>query len=218
VEADCWKKRKALANNNSIAALPQLESQSRNTYVTYVSTQQEHAENSALIDSGAVFTVVGLATLDRIMRAHSIGKIEKCQPLSLVHRFGTNGTPLEPEFGVIIPWVVRDVKGTEHSFNLRADVLEGDFPLLIGFPTLIAMRATIYFGDLKLSAVINDTPCDLPIRQDRNRLFMDHAPRAVVQTTNNTVYQNPFSLGHDTAHYELPAEGTVQLFRRPDHC
>jgi hypothetical protein len=71
-----------------------------------------------------VFTVIGLSTPDKIMKAYGIGEIKKCQPLSLVHRFGTNGTTVKQEFGAIIPWVARDMKGMEHDFNFRADKLE----------------------------------------------------------------------------------------------
>jgi hypothetical protein len=97
---------------------------------------------SALIDTGAVHAIIGNSTLDNMMKALNIGKIEKCQPLQVVHRFSTHGVPIEPEFGVIIPWTANDTQGNAHSFNLRADVLDGDHPFLVGCPTLMAMKST----------------------------------------------------------------------------
>jgi hypothetical protein len=148
------------------------------------------------------------------MKAYANGKVEKCQPLLLVHRFGTNGAPIEPEFGAIILWVERDFIGKEHSFNLRADVLERDYPLLMGSPILMAMKAALYFGDLKLSAVINARQCDLPLRQNGNHVFMDHAASGTAKAANHT-------LTHLTSVIDLykpSAKVAVQFFLRPDHC
>jgi hypothetical protein len=214
VETDCWKKRKELESQKSeVPSTKGSERVQRSTYVTFISVQPVNADRSALVDSGAVFTVVGTSTLNGIMGAYGIQKVEKCQPLSVVHRFGTNGAPIETEFGAIIPWSVQDAKGREHEFNLRADVLQGDYPLLIGCPTLVAMEATLSFVGPKLSATINGVRCDLPLRKNGNHIFMDHTPRAI-QTTNTTIIRGPSQVES----YELPAEGTVQYFRRPGHC
>jgi hypothetical protein len=43
-------------------------------------------------------------TLDKIIKSYGISKIDKRQTISLVHRFGTNGAPIESEFGAILPW------------------------------------------------------------------------------------------------------------------
>jgi hypothetical protein len=214
VEADCWSKRKMLAGGNSEAPQAAPETRTKQTYVTYISTQRAKSEHSALIDSGAVYTVIGVSTLNKIMRAYGIGNVEKCQPLSMVHRFGTNGTPIEPEFGVILPWISRDIMGMDHAFHFRADVLEGEYPLLVGCPTLMAMAAVLSFKELNLSAVINDKKCDLPLRQSGNHIFMDHSPTVVEQATNQTIRQDPAFVGH----YEAPADDMIQFFRRPDHC
>jgi hypothetical protein len=94
--------------------------------------------------------LVGLSTLDKIMKSCRIGRIEKCQPFPSVHRFGTHGTPTEPEFGAIIPWAALNTKGAKHEFNLKAEVLEGDHCLFIGFLTIISMKYSLGFSKLRL--------------------------------------------------------------------
>jgi hypothetical protein len=98
-----------------------------------------------LIETGAVDSIIGKSTLDSVMKSLNIGKIQKGQTLQVVHRFGTHGTPIEPEFGVFISWTAEDTQGNAHSFNSRADVSEGDHPFLIGCPTLMAIKSTIIF-------------------------------------------------------------------------
>jgi hypothetical protein len=214
-EADCWKKRKAdSGGSNDSVQTPELKQKMRSTYVTFVSEQQEQIERSALLDSGAVFTVIGTSTLDNLMTSYGMESIEKCPPLSLVHRFGTNGTPIEPEFGAIIPWSIRDKENVEHSFNLRADVLADDYPLLIGCPTLVALKATLFFEDMKLSATINGVRCDVPLSQHGNHVFMNHAPRKFLQSTNQTVAARNSVAGR----YEPYDSDAGQFFRRPGHC
>jgi hypothetical protein len=214
MESDCWKKRKAESSSNERTQTPERGPEMKNTYVTFVSEQQEQVERSVLLDSRAVFTVVGKSTLDNLMTAYGIDRIEKCPPLSLVHRFGTNGTPIEPEFGAIIPWSVRDDKNMEHSFNLRADVLVGEYPLLIGCPALVAFKAVLFFEDLKMSATINGTRCDIPLNQQGNHVFMAHAPRAVSNSTNQTLAARRSSFDH----YKPIGSDIVQFFQRPGHC
>ena len=110
------------------------------------------------------------------MKRYNILRIQKCPPLSVVHVFGNHGMPMEPEFGVIIPWKVRDINRTDHDFNLRADVLDGDHPLLIGFPTLVAMKASVDFGNLEMKTTINSSVCVLKLSRRGNHIFIGHSP------------------------------------------
>jgi hypothetical protein len=211
IEADCWKKRKAAMSEDPRG--PQIISRQSKTetYVTFVSVEQESAERSALIDSGAVHTIIGQSTLEKIMKSYGISRIDKCQPVSLVHRFGMNGVPIEAEFGAILPWSAQDVKGVEHNFNLRADVLEGDHPFLIGCPTLMALKASLDFEALNLEATINGTRCAIPLYRSGNHLFLGHASRPSIPTTDRTLYQHQPPLGH----YEILVVSLVQYFPRP---
>jgi hypothetical protein len=90
----------------------------------------------------------------------------------VAHRFGTHGVPIEPASVVIIPWTVNATQGNTHSFNFRAEVLDGDNPFLVGCPTLMAVKT------------INDMACSLPVKKRGDHIFIDHAPvnPAVFQT------------------------------------
>jgi hypothetical protein len=151
IETDCWKKRKLISQNRQEKAVGGTSGLLKSTYISYLSDQEGEIHRSGLIDSGAVHTVVGLSTLNK-MELYNITRVEKCQPLSFVHRFGTSGIPIEPEFGAIIPWTARDKIGREHCFNFRADVLEGEHPLLIGCPTLVATKASLDFKNFEMKA------------------------------------------------------------------
>jgi hypothetical protein len=106
-------------------------------------------------------------------------KVEKCPPLALVHRFGAHGTPIEPDFGVIIPWVARDVKGNNHSFFFRADVLDGEHPFLIGCLILVYMQAILDFHNLALKAFVNGTDFLLKLKRKGNHLFIKNMSKNI---------------------------------------
>jgi hypothetical protein len=145
-----------------------------------MSLPAKSAESSALIDSGAVYTIIVSANLDEIMGFYGIVLVEKCQPFSLVHRFGTNGTPIEPEFGAMIPWIAQDITGMKQEFNLRADVLEGDNPLLIGCPTLNTLQASLDFSEENHRHHKQGTVCD-PYWKDRKLYLFKSCPEFFCQ-------------------------------------
>jgi hypothetical protein len=214
LEADCWKKRKD-NEQNMIDNKPSAPSGPvNNTYFTYFSGQPDEFKLCGLIDSGAVHTVIGAATLDVMMKRYNISRIEKCPPLSIVHRFGNNGTPMEPEFGAIIPWTVRDVYNKDHCFNLRADVLDGDHPLLIGFPTLVAMKASVDFETLEMKTTINSSVCVLKLSRKGNHIFIGHTPTIPINSTQNVIS----APDDDTFYYGISFSGMSQYFQQPDHC
>jgi hypothetical protein len=131
----------------------------------------------------------------------------------VVHRFGTHGIPIEPEFGVIIPWTADDTQGNAHSFNFRADVLEGGHPFLLGCPTLMAMKLTIIFEKFRLKAIINDVACLLPLKKRGNHIFIDHAPVSPAVLPIHAEEQATDENYH--GHHDLQL---AQCFLLPDHC
>ena len=92
-----------------------------------------------------------------------------------MHRFGIYGTPLESDFGVIIPWSARDIERKFHTFSIKADVLEGDHPFLIGFPTITSMKASLNFSEAELYVTISNESCCFKLRKQVNHLFMGHS-------------------------------------------
>jgi hypothetical protein len=167
---------------------------------------------AGLIDSGAAHNIVGRNTLDIIMGSLGMSRAEKCQPQSPIHRFGAHGASIEPDFGIIIPWDAKDMNGQTHSFNLRADVLEGDHPLLIGCPTLVSMKASLDFDKILLKATINGRQCSMKLMKCGNHLFLEnHMP------PSNLVPVSPAEQSHES-YYGSNDHAWTQLFPRPDHC
>ena len=58
------------------------------------------------------------------------------------HRFSAHGLPVYTIFSAVIPFKCIHIKRHEHKFHLKAEVIEGDNPLLIGLPALLSMQAT----------------------------------------------------------------------------
>jgi hypothetical protein len=149
-----------------------------------------------------------------MMKRHNISRIEKCPPSSIVHRFGNHGTPMEQEFGAIIPWTVRDVYNKDHCFNLRPDVLDGDHPLLIDFPTLVAMKASVDFETLEMKTTINSSEGVLKLSRQGNHIFIGHNPVIPLHSTQNVV-----SAPDDGILYSgISFSGISLYFQQPDHC
>jgi hypothetical protein len=119
--------------------------QEKSTYFTFLSAQNEVPVQSALIDTGAVHTIIGKSTLDSMMKSLNIGKIENCQTRQVVHRFGTHGIPIEPEFGVITPWTADDTQGNAHSFNFRVILfclaVQPSYDRMVEYDIFVYLRA-----------------------------------------------------------------------------
>jgi hypothetical protein len=218
VEKDCWKNKKneketALNQGGTTTTGSTPNSSKKSTYVTFLSRQKCVAPLSALIDSGAVHNIVGKSTLDTMMSCLRLAKVEKCQTLQMVHRFGAHGTPIEPEFGVIIPWTCNDIEGKSHSFNFRADVLEGDHPFLIGCPTLVAMKAVLHFDTLVLNAEINGTQCSVQLLKRGNHIYIDHVP-----LIKGPIIGFGEDQDHGSNYYGMGDLAWTQFFQGPDHC
>jgi hypothetical protein len=147
------------------------------------------------------------------MKSHHISRIDKCQPLSPVHRFGTNGTPIEPELGAILPCSAQDVNGVEHHFNIQADILEGDHTFLIGCPTLMALKEPLEFDALNLDAANNGTRAILIYRSG---IYYSWATPRSHQFRLQTVrfYHHQPSLGQ----YEIPSVSPAQFCRIIAKC
>jgi hypothetical protein len=68
-----------------------------------------------------------------------------------VHKFGANGEPLKRLFSCELPWNAVQTNGECFSFKIVVDVLPGEHPFLLGFPTLKRMSAQISFDENTLA-------------------------------------------------------------------
>jgi hypothetical protein len=60
-----------------------------------------------------------------------------------VHKFGTNGELLKRLFSCELPWNAVQTNRECFSFKIVVDVLPGEHPFVLGFPTLKRMSAQI---------------------------------------------------------------------------
>jgi hypothetical protein len=213
-EKDCWKKRKAQKDHSAVFGN---QSADVPTFVSFVTSGDEVLSRAGLIDSGAVHTIIGKSTLNDMMAALNISKIEKCQTLSPVHRFGTHGTPIESDFGLIIPWSARDIEGKFHTFNIRADVLEGDHPFLIGCPTLTSMKASLNFSEAELNVNISNKCCCFKLRKQGNHLFIEHNSSGTAKVSH---IEPEHEHNYIKSYYGYENERLTlsQFFQQPGHC
>jgi hypothetical protein len=131
-----------------------------------------------------------------------------------VHRFGAHGMPIEPDFGVIIPWVAQDVKGNDHSFFVRADVLDGEHPLLIGYPTLVSMQAILDFHNLTLKAFVNGKACLLKLKRKGNHICIENLSKVIkIGDSTTRIDQN-----NESTYYGTNDSSWTAFFRQPDLC
>jgi hypothetical protein len=152
-----------------------------------------------------------------MMAGHNISKIETCQTLSPVHRFVTQGPPIESDFGLIIPWSARDIEGKFHTFNIRADVPEGDRPFLIGCPTLTSMKARLNFSEAELNVNVSNKLCCFTLRKQGNHLFVEHSSSGTAKVSHiepeheHNCIKSYYGYGNEC----LPLS---QFFQQPGHC
>jgi hypothetical protein len=183
-------------------------------YMSALSTERGMSPYSGLIDSGAVHTLIWRSTLDTIMSSLRMEKVDKCPPLTLVHRFGAHGTPIEPDFGVIIPWVARDIKENDHSVFFRADVLDGEHPLLIGCPTLVSMQAILDFHNINLKAFVNGNNCLLKLKRKCYHLFFENISKIIkIGDSTPRIDQN-----NKSTYYGTNDSSWTAFFQQPDLC
>ena len=91
-----------------------------------------------MIDSCAEETVNGTVTLQNYATEIRAGNLTKLPPISSNHRFARQGIKFGTLYSVQIP-----VPTGKKWVKVRADVIPGDHPFLIGYPALKKMRANI---------------------------------------------------------------------------
>lgn len=138
----------------------------RQTFYTYRTISTHESKHRAIVDSGACTSVVGKLTLDKFMKNYSLDKLPDSSPSLARHRFGNHSEDHRTLFAVKVPFTCSDKgKKTEVVFNVKFDVIEGDLPFLLGFPSLSLMKSNLNFNNFTLG---------LPIRHFYHRLSLEH--------------------------------------------
>jgi len=149
------------------------------SFYTYLQAASSNIQS--IVDSGASASVVGKNTLDHAMKTLGITSIDEGPPKQPIHRFGDN--PEEKPASMS----VKDGTATTETikFNVNFDVLDGDLPFLIGFPTLKAMQGTLNFKYMTMGIQINDSYYRIPLRENGNHALIDFKP------SGSSYFSNP---------------------------
>ena len=118
----------------------------------------------ALIDTGAITSIMGKQTLNSFMTIMNITNVPTQSSSHTSHSFGVDGSPKPVLFSTRIPWTIggssKDSKSAAVNIHFSVDIIEGDCPFIIGTPALSKLCATISFGssgDAALKAKIANT-------------------------------------------------------------
>lgn len=123
--------------------------------------QRNISSPKALIDTGAVATMVGQTTLNNIMNFTGHNRIDTMQlSTARSHRFGPDGEEHQVLFVGKLPFPITDTKQKTYNILLQVDVIAGECPLIIGLPSLVKMGACVSFGvkgDAALQIYLGDS-------------------------------------------------------------
>ena len=106
------------------------------------------------------------------MMSYGLTQIQTSAPSKFKHQFGNSGDPMMAIFSARLLFSVQDVKKGRLEFALKADVIHGDHPLLLGLPSLRAMKAKINCESGTLEISINGKERKIQLQNDGNHLFL----------------------------------------------
>jgi hypothetical protein len=127
--------------------------------------------------TGAVGSIIGNEVLDRFMEQLALTTFRTVDNSShRVHKFGTNVEPLIRLFSYELPWNAAQTNGECSTFKIVVDVLLGEHPFLLGFPTLKRMSAQISFDENTLAVKTRGNVVMLRMDLSGSHLRIAHSP------------------------------------------
>ncbi len=131
-------------NKNWQSTKNSIKGSKRPTFYTYRTVPVQSSKHRAIVDSGACTSVVGKGTLDKFMKNRKIGKLPDSSPTLARHRFGNHSEEHRSLFAVNVPFTCKGKDNeVQVTFDVKFDVIEGDLPFLLGFPSLMSMKSTL---------------------------------------------------------------------------
>ena len=141
---ECFKKKRAD------------ERKSQNTYQknwNFLEADDTFKMLSPIIDTAATETLIGENTLTEYLAHLGLSQPMKLSPIALIHKFGLKGVPEHTKYSAYIRLPIRG-----KIILVRADVLPGDHPFLIGLSTQEKMKASIDTSNRKMTIRLDDIP------------------------------------------------------------
>lgn len=81
-------------------------------------------------------------------------------------------------FAVVFPFHLEGQNKEKVHFNISFDVIEGDLPFLIGWPSLRAMKANINCEHMNLGVRVNDGYHRLKLHTDDDHVYLPFKSRS----------------------------------------
>eukprot|EP00171_Calliarthron_tuberculosum_P023568 IDg23568t1 len=144
----------------------------RDTFYTFA-TSVGKSKQQAIIDSGACASVVGKDTLDIVMKSFGMSSVENTTPSIHAHRFGNHQEEQKTLFAIRFPLTCQCSNKKEIAkFHIKFDVIPGELPFLIGYPSLKAMKANLNFKFNEIGFHLRDKHVRIKLETDENHIYL----------------------------------------------
>jgi hypothetical protein len=117
-----------------------------------ITSDQVGTVPSAILDTGAVGSILDKEVFDRFMEQLAFTSVRTVdESRHRVHKLGRNDEPLQRLFTCDLPWKAAQAIEESLPFKIVVDILPGEHPLLLGFPTLKRMSTQISLDENTLA-------------------------------------------------------------------
>lgn len=98
---------------------------------------------------------MGRKTLNAAMIQMGVKELPNGKIRQAFHGFGDSKSKKKPIAAVVVPFRLCTIDNKKVEFKICFDVIEGELPFLIGFPSLESMDATVTCRNKILSITVN---------------------------------------------------------------
>lgn len=165
-------------------------------------------EPGAIVDSGACSSVVGQKTLDAVLSRLGTKNIAKVPVKQTNHRFGDYKEDFTAICGIQFPFHLKSKDDEEVTFKVHFDVIPGNLPFLIGWPSLRAMRANINCEYMNLGLKLKGNFYRVPLIGDEHHVYLPF------QLKSRSYYKQ-YSIASNNSNFYTPASSEPNSFYTP---
>lgn len=142
---------------------------------TYKTDSSTNNTSSAIVDSGACSSVVGKTTLDKNLK---LLNLPNGPFLREHHRFGDYSVNHKTLCSVKMPFDCVGENGqTDSTFDIMFIAIEGNFPFLVGLPSLLLMEANLNFKHRNSNFFANSKFTRLELPLDDDHIILPFKPK-----------------------------------------
>jgi len=127
---------------------------------------------NALVDTGGANSIVGKETLTAAMMRMGVNELPNGKIRQAYHGFGDSKLKKKSIAAVVVPFKLSTIDNKKVEFNISFDVIEGDLPFLIGFPSLELMDATVGCRTKILSLTVDKLVYRVQMICDGTHIFL----------------------------------------------